>query len=149
MGKRNQVHEGDQLLGAARDRLFLALHLRQSQGILEEARRADAVATHLDVVEDRHVVEQGDVLERPADPDLGNGVPRLVEDGPPLELNIAAVGRVETAQAVEQGRLAGAVGTDQAGDLARKDVEGYAIEGDDTAEPDGHVAHAEKRRAAG
>jgi hypothetical protein len=69
----------------------------------------------------------------------------------PLELRTSPLlGRVEAAQAIEQGGLAGAVGADQARNLCLKShVEGYAVEGDDAAEPDGHVAHAEQRRAAG
>ncbi len=92
------------------------------------------MAADLDVVEDRHLVEQRHVLERASDTDLGDGVPGPVEDGLALEQHIAAVGRVEPAQAIEEGRLAGAVRADQAGDLAGEDIEGHAVEGNDAAE---------------
>ena len=74
---------------------------------------------------------------------------RPVEDGPPLELNVAAVGRVETAEAIEKSRLAGTIWADQAGYLPRHDVEGDAVEGNDPAEADRNVAHAEQWRSAG
>ena len=64
-----------------------------------------------------------------------------------LEQDVAAVGRVEAAEAIEERGLAGAVGADQAGDLAGKDVEGDAVERDDAAEADRDVAHAEQRRS--
>ena len=95
------------------------------------------------------MVEQSHVLERPPDADLGNGVPGPIEDRLPLKQHVAAVWRVEPAQAVEESGLTGSIGADEAGDLAGKNVEGDAVEGDDAAEPDGHVTHAEKRRAAG
>ena len=71
------------------------------------------------------------------------------EDRLALEQHVAAVRRVEAAQAVEEGRLAGAVGADQAGDLAGKDIEGYAIERHDAAEANRDVADAQQAAQRG
>ena len=67
------------------------------------------------------------LLELDADPLLQrHGVPARVEaeDG-----NRAAVGRAQAFDALHGGGLAGAVGPDQAEDLARLDVEGDVVDG--------------------
>ena len=67
------------------------------------------------------------------------------EDRAALEQDVALVGNVEPGQAVEERGLAGAVGADQPGDLARRHVEGHAVERDDAAEAHRNVAHAQQR----
>ena len=52
--------------------------------------------------------------------------------------------RVEPADAVEQRRLAGAVGPDQAADAALLDLERRTVEGDDAPEPHHDPAHLEQ-----
>ena len=56
-----------------------------------------------------------------------------------VEGDRAAIAFVEPRQAVEERRLAGAVGADQAGDLPRLDAERDAVERDDAAEADRDV----------
>ena len=56
---------------------------------------------------------------------------------------LAGIGADEAGDGVDEGRLAGAVGADQAEDLAGSDVEVDAVEGDDATEADGEVAHLE------
>ena len=51
---------------------------------------------------------------------------------------------IESGEAVEQRRLAGAVRSDQAEDCALVHVEGYAIQRDDAAEHDADVANREQ-----
>jgi len=53
-----------------------------------------------------------------------------------VEADGAAVGLVESADAVEYGGLAGAVGADQRHDLARADGKRNPVQRDDAAEPD-------------
>ena len=67
------------------------------------------------------------------------------EDRAALEQDVAAVGHVQTRQAVEERGLARAVGADQAGDLARRNIERHAVERDDAAEAHRNVAHAQLR----
>ena len=58
-----------------------------------------------------------------------------------------ALGRlVEAADHVEQGRLAGAVRTDQRADLTLVDREAEPVERDDAAEPDADVLHLQQRQ---
>ena len=64
----------------------------------------------------------------------GNPVPRHIQQRLALETDVALIRCVETAQAVEQCGLAGAVRADQAADFAASDVERHAIERDDAAE---------------
>ena len=51
-----------------------------------------------------------------------------------VEEDLAAVRLVEPRDDVEERRLAGAVGPDQAADLAQLEVEGDSVERDDTPE---------------
>ena len=64
-----------------------------------------------------------------------------------LEQDVAAVRRVEPADAVEQCRLAGAVRADQPEDLAFVDRERDAVERDDAAKAHRDIADFEQRRA--
>ena len=60
----------------------------------------------------------------------------------PWQAMLAALERIEARQAVEQGGLAGSVGTDHAGDLARHDFEGNVFQRDDAAEADRQPGNA-------
>jgi len=53
---------------------------------------------------------------------------------------------IQPREAVEERGLAGAVGADQAEDLALEHVEGHAVERDDSAEHDADVANREQGR---
>src|SRR5258708_39394624 len=56
---------------------------------------------------------------------------------------------VEAAQTIEERRLAGAVGTDEAADLTGGDLEGDVVQRDDAAEANRQAANAEERLAVG
>src|SRR5687768_1976059 len=104
---------------------------------------------------DLHVVEHGerrperDVLEGARDPALDDSVHRRAEQIVAVEDDAALVGFVQAGDHVERGRLPGAVGADQADDLAGGDVEGHAVERDDAAEATGDVLDREERRHLG
>ena len=61
----------------------------------------------------------------------------------------AAVGLVEAAQQVEQRRLAGAVGADERGDGAARDLEVLDVDGGEAAEAAGHVVDDHDRVGLG
>ena len=100
----------------ARDAPAGAAHWRGSRS------RCGSGADH-DVVEHLMRAEQREVLEGAADAERGDAVARHLRAAAGRRTRCAAVAVVEAGQAVEQGGLAGAVGADQAGDLARRDVE--------------------------
>ena len=62
------------------------------------------------------LLEEADVLERSADPALGDGVRRLGGHVVAVEDDLPGGRLVDAGQHVEEGRLAGAVGADQADD---------------------------------
>ena len=101
------------------------------------------VADH-DVVEHAHGAEQRQVLESAADAEAGDAVARQREQRRAAERDVAAVALVEPRHAVEERGLARAVGSDQADDLAGRDVEGDAVERDDAAEAHGDILHAQQ-----
>ena len=57
----------------------------------------------------------------------------------------AGAGAVDAGDEIEDGGLAGAVGADQADDLALLDVEGEIVDGAETAEVLGQTRRLEKR----
>jgi hypothetical protein len=91
------------------------------------------------VFEDGEPANESDVLERPADPTCDPTVGGKKRDVLAAVLNRSGVGLVETGDAVEQGRLAGAVGTDEPDDLPLGDVDVHVLEGDEPAEADTRV----------
>ena len=128
-------------------RRFLPAHPRQAQRVADEIAAAVGMAADPDVVEHRLRAEQREVLEGAGDADLGDAVRRAGEHRAAFEQDIAAIGRVEPADAVEQRGLAGAVRPDQPEDLALLDGERDAVERDDAAEAQSDVADFEQRRA--
>ena len=94
----------------------------------------DRVRADEDVLEDGHVREELDVLERPGDPELDHAAGGRVQERVPVEDHVARVDAIEARDHVERGRLAGAVRPDQAGDRAFVDVEGDVVQRDDAAE---------------
>ena len=102
-----------------------------------------------DVLRHRHGREQGDVLERP--PDAEPGMRCLVAgDAPGREQDLAGVGSIDAADAVEQCRLAGPVRPDQAADSRSAPLERDAVQCDHAAEaaPRRHGRSAAGRRAS-
>src|SRR4029450_8157087 len=99
-----------------------------------------------DVLERGHVLEQPDVLERPADPPLGDRVRRLAGDLVAVEDDHAPGRLVDAGDHVEERRLAGAVRADQADDRALGDGEVYAGDGDEPAELLAHAGRFEQVR---
>ncbi len=97
------------------------------------------------IVEDRHAAEQGEVLECAADTDIDDSVRRDFENAAAFDQDIAADRRVETTEAVEQRRLAGAVRPDQTEQLAWLEIERHAVERHDAAEVDRHIADRQQR----
>jgi hypothetical protein len=79
------------------------------------------VAAQQDVVENRHAAEELDELERARDTVSGDAVRREPVDGRIAEEDPPGGRGVEAADAVQETRLAGAVGPDQGGQRARGD----------------------------
>ena len=79
---------------------------------------------------------------------VGQAVERVPHRGVAVVQRDAALGRlVEAGDAVEHGGLAGAVRSDQRGDVAARGVEGEIVDGDQAAEAHGQMLDAEHGRA--
>ncbi len=109
---------------------------------VEPARRVDLAAEH-DVLLDRHVRGQGELLV-----DHGHASAQAVEGGgrgvgTPVELHPAGVGGQGAAEDLHQGALAGAVLADEGVDLAPAELEADAVKGPGRAEALAHPGHAE------
>ncbi len=121
VGVAPDAHVFQQLLRAPGDGRLFALEARRAENRAKQARMGADVPAHHHVLERRHFREQADVLEGAGNARLGHQVHRLGLVGLARQLEGAAVGRVQPGDDVEEGRLAGAVGADQAIHLAALD----------------------------
>jgi hypothetical protein len=87
------------------------------------------------VVEHRQLLEQGRLLEGAHEAERGDAAGAQARDVPSLEQHPSRRGRVEAADDVEGGGLAGAVRTDQAADLAPLDREREIVDRAEAAKP--------------
>src|SRR5207253_9037789 len=110
----------------------------------EHARAEMDVTADLHVVEDAHAPEQGDVLERARDPQLGPLMRFQTRDVAAAEHDPSAGRRVDAADAIENARLAGAVGADDGEELAGVDLEAHPGQGGHAAKAQAQVFQSEK-----
>ena len=122
-----------------------ALERRARQEGADQRRRRLALEPDLDVVEDRQVAEQADVLEGTADSHPGDGVGRRAGDVATVERDRAARWPEEPGQEMEQRRLAGAVRTDDAVDRQRVETKLVVDQRLEAAERLGQAAGLEQR----
>jgi hypothetical protein len=114
----------------------------------EVAMHVDRAAGH-DVLQRRHALEQGDVLEGAGDA-LAHGMVWLHRPAlDAAESDDAFLRRVEAVDDVEHRGLAGAVGADDGADLALAHVEGDVGDRLDAAEGERDVVHLEQHVAPG
>src|SRR5262245_55276393 len=105
------------------------------------------MAPRHDVLEDGHSAEELSGLEGAREAARGDAAGRLPRDGGAVEPYFAASGLHEAADHVEQRRLAGAVGSDDAADLTAVDREIDPVERANAAESNREIADLEYRRA--
>jgi hypothetical protein len=97
------------------------------------------------VVHDREVLEQLDVLERPGHAHLGDVVRRAAEDVLAEEAHLALLGSVHAREHVEDRGLAGAVGPDDREQLVLADLEVAPVDRLDAGEGQVDVAELHDR----
>ena len=145
-----QVEEVDDLLHLAAMLELLALGAGQPiQRAGDEVVPQEMVAPDHDVVEHRHVAEQGEVLKRPADPEAGAVVDRAAGERRPLG-GPASMGRAgETADNVVQHRgVAGPVGADDGEHPARLHLEATSLNARTPPTADRYVRYLEDGSAS-
>ena len=105
------------------------------------------VCTYAHVVEHGHASKELHVLEGPRDAAPDDATWTDVEEALAVEADIALIRRVEARDHVERGRLPGAVGADQADDLAGLRDERDAVERDDPTETLRDILDLEQRQS--
>ena len=138
-------HLGEAAADAALGQLLLrGAHAVGAEQHADDARLVAGVAAHHDVLQRRHLREEPDVLERARDAEVVDLVRLGAGDLLALEPDLALGRGVDAGHRVEAGRLAGAVGADQAEDLAAADLEVDVVEGHDAAEAQRDVVDLEQ-----
>ncbi len=113
----------EQLVGALVDRRLLGARAGIARNCAPDAGVRTHVAADHHVLERGQVAEEPDVLERARDPARRDVVGLQIRQWIAVERELAAVWPIDAGQHIEQRRLARAVGTDQAVDLAVVDGE--------------------------
>src|SRR5690606_21266812 len=118
-----------QELGGAGGQLALAvLGTTVGQQAADHGLAGMAITAGHEVLPDGHRREDAGRLEGAAESRPGDGVRRLANQLDAREAYAAAVGARDARYQVEEGRFAGAVGTDEAGHAPANDVEGHAVD---------------------
>ena len=117
---------------------------RERHGSLQPAAPGLGVIADKDVVEDCHRAKEGHVLKCSRETAADHLVRPDREHRLTVDENGAVARPVHARDDVEQGRLAGAVGTDKCDHLPRLDFERNAIQGHHPTEADAQVANFEK-----
>ncbi len=105
------------------------------------------VEAHHHVLENSHLLEEPDALERAADAPRGDHVRAQADHGPAVDEDLAFLRLLHARDAVEQRRLAAAVGADDAEDLASVHVERDVVDSPQAAELLHDALHLEDRFA--
>src|SRR5207248_5601680 len=126
------------------DLLALAEAVIEAAG--EEPGALPEVAADEEVVEHRHALEEGDVLEGAGDPEARAGGRPQAGDVLALELHLPLRGPVDAADAVDEAGLAGAVRADDGDELSVAHSQRGVLQRVDAAEAEGDVVD---RKAGG
>src|SRR3989442_7421814 len=148
VGERAEVEEAEELARALAGRRLLAADPREPERVRQDVAARAAVDPDHDVLEHGQRREEREVLERPPDAERRDAMGRQPEDRAAVEADVASVGRVEAAQAVEERRLAGAVRADEADDRSLVHVERDGVEREDAPETDREVVNGQDRHQA-
>src|SRR5579883_3170687 len=92
------------------------------------------------VLQHRHVIKQANILKRTRDPSPQHLIWIEANDRRASEPNITGRGAIDPRNQVKDGRLARAIGTDDAHDLVRGHLEIHALHRDESAEDLGDAA---------
>gem|GEM_PF-5979154 len=149
LGPALDAHELEKLHGALGGRELFAPFFRSLEKRVPQLCRHADVLAEADVVERAHVVEKPDVLEGSRNPKAGDLVRFQPGDWPPIKEHRSQCGSKQSGDAVEQRRLAGAVGTDESEHLAPRHLERHVVDGDQAAKALGDAVDRKDRTGAG
>ena len=128
------AEEREALRGEFPDLALFAAHSRRAQHRAEDARARVAVRGRHDVLDDAHVQEETQRLERPRDTALADLVRLEADEALSFQEDVAGVRPVDARDQVEERRLPRAVRPDDADDLAPIDVDVEVCDDGATAE---------------
>src|SRR5581483_1117637 len=143
VGELGHAHEGEGVQRRLLHLRLLAAAALEVEARADEARMRLAVEPGHHVLEHRHAAEELRGLEGAAQAQTGDGAGLAADHGGAVEDDVALLRAVDAADDVEQRGLAGAVGADQAADLAAPHLQVDAFEHLHAAEADVKIAHGE------
>src|SRR2546421_7101487 len=147
--ERLHPHEGEDVAGEGGRQRLRRAQAAALEGGPEHALAETAVQARHHVLEDGHAAEELCRLKRAAEAAGSDRAGLEADERHAVETDLAAVGRVDAADDVQQRGLARAVGADDAKDLSFVQSQVDAVERDDAAEGDGDVPYHQAAHAGG
>ena len=141
---QSAAEEPEHLLAVLTDLLLFALEAAGLEQGTHDPLLGSAVLGHHDVLENRHVGEQADVLEGPGDAPGGDLVGVETEQRLTLEHDVAGGRCDHSRDHVEEGGLPGPVGANDRDDLSLVDMEVKIGECVETTEGHAQVLNVEQ-----
>ena len=135
----------EQGLGARMCVGFLPDRRRQAQDGAENTAGGPRVSPDQHILQRGHFGKQADVLERARQPRLQDLMRLAAVDADSAQAHFAAIDGVEAGQGIEQGGLARAVGSDEAENLARIDLQRHIGQRLQAAESLAYAGDAQQR----
>ena len=114
---------------AVGDGLFFSVEAFGAKNRAQQARTGADVTPHHHILNSRHFGKQPNVLKRAGNARLGHLVHRSGPVGFASQLKVAAVRGVKTGEHIEKCGLAGAIGANQAINLATLDLDAHIAQG--------------------
>ena len=148
IGLAGHVETVEQLEGAAPEVGDFPRGGRQAEQRGERRRALVAVEADHHVVDDAGLAQQADVLEGSSETGTADFVGRRVGDVGFADMDGAIADRQHAGDHVDDGGLAGAVRTDQPGDLAGRNLQIGVLRGDHAAEILGQAGQRQRAHAS-
>ena len=134
-----QAADLQQVHGLFRDLLLRLPEFRRAEGGVQQVIVQVLGKGHLHVFDDRHIRKQPDILKGPGDPGLHELVDLFAVQGDAVQQDGAFRGDIYAGEEVENRGLSGAVGADEAHQLAGIDGEVEILHGVKAAEGNAQV----------
>jgi hypothetical protein len=139
MGNRCQIKQSEKFQSGSGDTVLFVTHPWHPQGITEKTTTCLTMHTYHDILQHRHGLEQGEILERAPNPERRDMIGSQRQERPIFEKDFSAGWGIQPAEAVEEGRFARTVRADEADNVPLCHIKRDVIQRDDAPELDCQV----------
>jgi len=117
MGDRCQIEPSEKVQSGRGDTVLFVTHPWQSQGMTEKTTPRLAMHTYHDILQNRHRLEQGEILECAPNPERRDMIGSQRQERTIFEEDLSPGWSIQPTETVEEGRFARAVRADEANNM--------------------------------